>query len=126
MQSKGFTLIEMVIVLLIISSLFVLTPSITSTATILHFEMNRMLDILKQVQWAAIQERKIIDVNIFKNKLIASEKVYDFDSRMTCDASPFHFNARGNVSQAQTITCYVNQKSKQLVIHLGSGNVYLR
>ena len=42
---------------------------------------------------------------------------------MTCTEQAFHYNAKGNISQAFTVTCSNAQSKKKLVFQLGMGRV---
>lgn len=103
-KNKGFTLLEMLIVLLVISSFSFYTLSNQITVSDRYEKYSIVSDIAK-CQNDAIFNRLTEDY-------INSDVYSDYD---------IYFNGRGNSNMAQTI----NVKDKyELIISLGSGRVY--
>ncbi len=126
MQIKAYTLIEMCLVLGIMSGFLLLAPATFHSSSILDFEMNRMLEIIHRAKYNAIEKRESIAINIEHNALIVEEDRYVLSKNITCEPYSFYFNAKGNISMANTVTCSYGQKQMSLVMNIGNGNVYLK
>ena len=48
-------------------------------------------------------------------------KYYEFDESIACETLSFHYNAKGNISKANTLECHDQQGTKKLIFQLGSG-----
>lgn len=91
-KSKGFTLLEMLLTLMIVTSMFVIT-------------LNRISDV--DTSWAYFSNEYLYQqVDSLVNK--KSNHLSNY---------PISFNKQGKVNQARTITF----NGKNVVIHLGTG-----
>ncbi|TDW20356.1 prepilin-type N-terminal cleavage/methylation domain-containing protein [Breznakia blatticola] len=125
-NKKGFTLLEAILVLTIISICLLLFTRTTTSSTSLSLEMDKVKSILLLAQREAILTKQVEYVQIQNSQIISGKKTYQLARGMTCGEHEIYFNERGNVNQARTITCTFNNQQKQLVIHLGSGNIYAK
>lgn len=128
MHNSGFTLIEMCFVLSIITILMVCIPTITHRFDNfqLHCEVNRIVSLLLRAKNEAIRKRVTIMVEVHNNYLMINDSNYYFQSKVYCDSLNFHFNGRGNISQGNTITCYLMKEKESIIMNLGNGNIYVK
>lgn len=126
MQNKGYTLSQMIFILMIISILLIASPLLFKTRAILNYESERMKDILIYYQGQAIYKKKKIVVMIKNNRISTNEKEYTLAKGVSCGQHEISFNLRGNVNQAKTINCTYQNDMKEIVVNLGSGNVYIK
>lgn len=126
MQNKGYTLSQMIFVLLIISVLLIASPKLFRTKAILNYESERIKDILIYYQGQAIYQKEKVTIMIKENTIFSNDKEYTLAKGVNCGNHEVQFNLRGNVNQARTITCAYQSDTKDIVIHLGSGNVYIK
>jgi len=104
---KGFTLLETLIVLMIISSSYV---SFSSGKAIPDYQPYELIASMQYLQHQALYNTKTMT---FENKNVYS-------------AEPIWFNGRGNVNRSQTITFATQQREYQLVIYLGGGRIEVK
>ena len=99
-RAEGYTLIEMLVVLLALSLLLLF--SVRSLKRDVHKPVSFVIDEIVMKQYEAI---------------IESEKTYyeEFDCEI-------RFNRRGNVNQANTYHIY----DESVIVSLGTGRVYVR
>lgn len=126
-SNKGFTLLEMLIVLFVISMLVVIFPFVKPQKHIqLGYEMQNIKQLLLQTQISALQEHCEKQVKITSDTVYYDGHRYALVEGMHCDPASIYYHANGNVNQAKTIRCSCFGESKKLVIELGSGAVYVR
>ncbi len=120
-HNNGFTLIEMMIVLLIISILSL------SYQPRLDYSLSMFMEKVKicciNSQQLAFIEKKDIYVTFSKHSLIYGDEEFIFPDGIVCDEKTFHYNSNGNISTAQTIHCSNQHKEKKLVFQLGMGRI---
>ena len=126
MQIRGYTLIEMCLVLSVTSTFLLLVPNTFRSNAVLTFEMHRMLEVIKSAKAIAIQNRETKVITIEQNEFYIDEKRFVLDPRVQCEPYTFHFNGRGNISMANSVTCTYFQSEATLVMNLGNGNMYVK
>jgi len=104
---KGFTLLETLIVLLIITSSY------------FSFDFNKLTPVYQQYELIA-------SMQYIQHQALYNSKTMIFDQRNVYSNDPIYFNARGNVNKSQTITLGIKQKEYQLVIYLGGGRIEIK
>lgn len=124
-NTKGFTLVEMMIVLSFVSTFLLIVPYGKSFDKVKEkYQFSYLKERLLLEQQNALFKKEEIEVEIHNDSILVSdEEVYRFTSGFTCDDSEVVFHENGNVNQALTIHCY-GQKNYSLVISLGSGRMY--
>lgn len=120
--ADGFTMIEMLLVLGILST-FVLLMPIAKEPISLHIHMQRMKEQLLSLQTHAILNKKTMNAQINTTQMICGNETFTYAKGIVCDPSQVSFNALGNVNQARTIHCFANRRKMKLVIQLGSGRM---
>lgn len=127
MQIKqGFTLVQTLFVLFMVSVVLLLIPNVTRRSSGLNFEVHKVKDLLLQQQAKAIYGKRKETITIDRSVFITSEKTIKLAKGIHCGNHEIHFNERGNVNMARTITCSYNNKQKNIVIHIGNGNLYVK
>lgn len=125
MQTKGFTLIEMLITLSALSIFILLLPMLRPSARIaLRYETKTLKERLLQAQGASFAQKKEIPVDFHGNYYTIADQVYTMNTAISCTSTPFHFTPQGNVSNALTIHCSSDSQTSALVIQLGSGRIH--
>ena len=104
---KGFTLLETLIVLMIISSSYF---SFSSSKAMPDYQEYELIASLQYLQHQALYNTKTMN----------------FDGKNVYSNEPIWFNAKGNVNKSQTITLAGKQKEYQLVIYLGGGRIEVK
>lgn len=121
-HNKGYTLIECVFVLLVLMSLLLLTISNTSN------NANQVLLTIKekihQAHLNSLVYHEPTELVFEGSMLSIGNKVYDF-SPWVCEDLVFHYNAIGNINQANTLRCYYKQKEVRFIFNLGTGRCRL-
>lgn len=126
MYNNGFTLIEMLIVLLIISICVLVFPVVQQRKQLMfRYQMLTFKQHLLQAQTKAMETRKIVNVDIQANGYQIDDVYYAWDN-MSCQRTSLQYYPQGSVSQAKTIHCSCERNDLQLVIQLGSGQMDVR
>ena len=122
--NKGFTLIEMIFVLSLMSIMMLLFVS-TQSVSLLNTTMLRSKELILQAQLTAIETRQRQTVIFTLNTIEFDSETLLLPSNMVCDNKRITFNAMGNINQAQRVCCYEGSRTKCLVFQLGSGRCSL-
>lgn len=125
-MNKGFNLLEMIIVLLIISIL-------SLTLLIQRFDFAKLKwNMIKMDTFIMLKKREAIllktekDIVIKDNVITDNESSLYLDPNIVCESYIIHFNERGNVNNGGHFTCSYGSYEKNVVINLGSGNVNVK
>lgn len=122
----GYTLIEMLLVLTLLSVFLLLVPfHHAQRKTLLYTEMEALRQHVLQAQSEAILTHRRITVQSDTAIYIQNKRILRH-SKLSCARQSFHFNAQGNVSKACTLHCQMDGKQASLVIELGSGRMYVQ
>ena len=117
---NAFTLLEMMVVLFIVS-IFSFSFYIPGDSLSLFMEKMMMYSITCQEK--AFQNKEEVDVEIDRDYALFGDVEFDYPSSIHCSTTSFHYNSKGNISKAQTVSCTNGQASQSLVYQLGSGRV---
>ncbi len=120
-KSNGFTLIEMLLVLLIVS--VVSFGVYAKPVSPLYLFMRHLQSACILAQEKAFANKEVQNVYFASDRIYLNEQSIDIPSSITCTPFSFHYNEKGNISKAHTITCSNDNKSMKLVFQLGSGRV---
>ncbi|MDF9824380.1 competence protein ComGC [Breznakia sp. PF5-3] len=126
LNRKGFTLFQMLMVLLIISICLLLQPKTQRTKTSLKYETMKLREWILQAQEKAIFDKTNVSMMIEDNMISSNNKTYSLAKETTCGSHHISFNHRGNTNQARTIECRQGKEKAEIVINLGAGNIYVR
>lgn len=119
---NGFTLLEMLLVLFIVSSGVTLGASIHQPEG-LQPVMKQLMMILETEQETAIMTRTRRSVRIEEHAISTSEERLSFPDGIACSPFEISFTPRGTVSKAGTIYCSSTSHQAKLVIQLGMGRM---
>lgn len=122
-ESNGFTLIEMLLVLLIVS--VVSFGVYAKPEASLYLFMRQLQSCCILAQEKAYIFKKIQPVYSESNFIYFNEEELEIPNSISCTPFSFHYNEKGNISKAHSITCSNHNKSMKLVFQLGSGRVRL-
>lgn len=126
MYIKGFTLIEMLLVLMMMSIFILLSPLLSYSHGTLSYEIYRIADIINSARNSALMEKRIVTVKVENTYMEVGNKHFDFAQGIVCTPLTFHFNQKGNINMANTINCSNTNNQKEIVLHLGSGHLDVR
>lgn len=125
-DSKGFTIVEMLLVLSVISITMLIIPSYQFYGSMQgKYDMLRMKNKLETIQLQAISTKEKIGVEIRDNYLYAQQEKTLISSHCYVSDDHITFNGLGNVNQANTLQMKCFNKTYKLVILLGSGRMYV-
>ena len=119
-HSNGYTLIEMLFVMMILL-IFSIPMSIMKPS--LELFMKRLLFYSVSMQEKAFAEKREVDIEIDKEEATFDLFLFRYPNGITCTPISFHYNAKGNVSNAFHVTCSNAKDTKKLVVQLGSGRI---
>lgn len=126
-QTKGFTLIEMLLVLSVLAMLLVIVPFIRpATSGALNYQMTIFHQSLVEAQTLAMMSKKKVNIDVRRTYMEVGDHRFVFQKGVTCNPTSLHFTAQGNVNRAQTIICTSKKQSRSIVILLGSGRMYVK
>ena len=127
MSTKGFTLIEMLLVLSIVCMLGALFPFVRPVSAIdLDYQCLEITQRLLAVQQCAMREKRDIFVDFLGNELLLDDKIIPLKPAVSCNGKQLHFTPTGTVSQAMTITCHDTLHSRRIIVQLGSGRLHVQ
>ena len=121
-NKNGFTLVEMLIVLFIVSMLgFGLSFHMHSS---LYVFMKNLQTLCITVQEKAYVQHRNVYVNL-NDKIYVDEVEYLIPQDIVCDSVSFYYNAKGNMSKAMSLHCQNASNQMKLVFQVGAGRVRL-
>lgn len=127
MSNKGFTLIESLLVLSVLTILLLAYPVIKPTnTTILHYQMQMLYQRLQKLQFEAMTQKKEKHVDFQGNHYTLGQVEYLWSNGISCSDTSFHFTPMGSVSHATTIHCTLKDARNSILIELGTGRMYVR
>lgn len=122
MQNNGFTLIETLLVLILVSFssfLYFKRPSYN----LLNLEVHKLALQCLQMQEKAFVEKREVEI-IFGQDYVEMDGVsIPYVQGMSCLPKSFHYNEKGNISNALTITCQRGTKKRKMIFQLGQGRI---
>lgn len=127
MSNKGFTLIEMLLVLCIISVYLLIVPIAKAhTQAQLRFHLLTFKQTLLQAQALAMQQHREVQVSFNEDGYYKDDIFYAWRSQMGCEAGEIRFLPQGSVHRAQSIHCFQGDQQMKIVVQLGSGQMDVR
>lgn len=121
---KGFTLIETMVVLSILCIMMIIYP-IPSYESGIHKNQDLMLlyEFLLQAQHEAMYKHQRNEIQLYGNTASSRYQTITL-TNLNMNHYLFHFNAKGHISKALTIT--FTNSNRKIVAQLGSGSFDLR
>lgn len=123
---NGYTMVEMIIVLMILSILMSVSFLFTPKQTTLHFFMRQLRDYYLIAQLEAIQNHEEKRFDVSEDGFSLGDQFISNPRGIVCDPQSFLIYPSGNVNHAGTIRCYQDQFQVALTIQLGSGHAQLK
>lgn len=121
-NKNGFTLVEMLVVLLIVSMLgFGISSRLHSS---LYVFMKRLQTLCITAQEKAYVQHRKVYVDI-QDSILIDEIEYAIPHDIVCDNTSFYYNAKGNMSKAMSLHCQNASSQMKLVFQVGAGRVRL-
>ena len=111
-------MIEMIFVLMIAMIFFSISTHTRPNS--MHLQAQRITELLHLAQLRSIMNAENVRIEFDGKILYIDEQSYDL-SPLVCEHEQFHYNELGHISQADTISCFQNEKEIQFVFQLGSG-----
>ena len=125
-EDDGFTLIEVVFVLMLLSVLSLLTIFHSpQQGRLVHFMHTLEKQYLK-AQFSAVKSQLIYNFEVTNHHFIINENMQAIPPSISCDSQQFLIYPSGKVNHAGTVTCYSGNHEMNLVIQLGSGYASIR
>ncbi|MCI9292794.1 MAG: prepilin-type N-terminal cleavage/methylation domain-containing protein [Erysipelotrichaceae bacterium] len=123
MRNNGFTLIEMLVVLLMMCILLLWLPKLAKHPHAMHYHMEALRYRLIEIQEQAQTEKKVHKVTFHSTSMRNNDRQMHLP--IQCNGT-IVFHENGNVDQAKTITCTYQGVRGELVILLGNGRMYVK
>lgn len=117
---NGFTILEMLLVMLVLAVLLQLAVPASSSATLSMFSRNLLLQIQRE-QFLAFEQRSTRKVAIDEHFLETETSKAAYPETIVCSQQVLLFNERGNIAKGGTVTCAAGSRSVRLIFQLGSG-----
>lgn len=126
-SNKGFTLVEMLLVLMIISVLLLIMPMLQKQQGILlRWDVKRIQELSIATQAEALRTHQQIPLYIRGNRVEIQGKTIQLHPSTSCSTLSFHYTAQGTISQAFTLRCQSKKAQVTMVAQLGSGRLDVR
>lgn len=121
-NKNGFTLIEMLVVLLIVSMLgFGLSTKMHCSLYV--FMKNLQTLCITAQEKAYVKHRKVyVEIG---DSIYMDDVEYKIPHDIACDHVSFYYNAKGNISKAMSLHCQNASSQMKLVFQVGAGRVRL-
>lgn len=125
LNSKGFTLIEMLLVLSIImmTSAFSLKYHIPDIDTKKYID--QISDFIYEAKMNAIVTKEKTEIRLYdsclKYRSRSNQSTLEMDGVVYCSSYEFSFNENGNIYKAKTISYWINGEKIDFVFQVGSG-----
>lgn len=135
LDNKGFTLLEMLMVLLVVTVIIYSFSNVYYGYIVsnkLSQSVMQFSTVLDEAKYCAILNNQDTYITIHENYYTyrcKEEKKYDFEKgvKVTSNySSGIKFTSRGTVNRAGTITFECDGKQKQIVISIGNGGYYVK
>lgn len=126
MRIKGFTLLEMILVISIISVFMLLMPTMFKGYSFLKWDVLKIKETITEAKIRAVTTKEKQHIEINNHHLSYNGKTYFFAKGVVCDSCDIDFNQAGNVDMGRTITCTYLDEIKKIVVTLGNSSVYVK
>lgn len=122
-NSKGFTLIETMIVVSFIATLIMIIPSCNILEKMNALEaMEQIHQFLLRQQQYAIFHKKFIEIKFDNNSISSNNETMNL-LNAEISGKNFSFTPKGTVTKAQTIICFCGKEQRKIIVELGSGTI---
>ena len=115
---KGFTLIESIFILVIISITALLSINYIPDTSNLQYKY--LISLIKKAHVDSLINHHKNTIEIYNSSVYINDELYRLYP-LQCESEYFHFNSKGNISNACTLYCYSKNKEYEIKFQLGSG-----
>lgn len=122
-SNKGFTLIEMIFVLMIVSILVCCTTFHVPNQD--KIQIYFLEEKLKETQLKSLVQMEKHEIFLENSTLWIDERSYDL-SPLVCETTQFHYNEKGHISQADSFECEGRKIHARFVVQLEVGGCVLK
>ncbi|MEG0313839.1 MAG: type II secretion system protein [Erysipelotrichaceae bacterium] len=124
LNNKGFTLIEMIIILAIVSMLTtVFSIKLSSSNASTKLELIKLKQTIIQSQLNSIYLAKRNNVAIEDSALVINEIKTPLN-KLSCSNTEFNYNMNGHINGPVKLECYGNKTLYNFNLSLGTGILY--
>lgn len=117
---NGFTLLEMLVVLFIVSILLSVSSVPFHKDSLAFFSRNLLLEIQTE-QFKAFESRQNRQFVIERNYYQTTTEKVDYPNSISCTPQVLLFTSKGNISKGGTVVCSQGTKQVRLVFQIGTG-----
>lgn len=125
-QNKGFTMIETLFVLFIITMLLSLTFSLHIPKKNVDTQIQEIKAFLNSAKIQAMVTKDIVKVTFTRNKITYDNQQYVLSDDSYFDSYEMTFNENGNIKTAKSLTYHTPKKDYTFVYQVGSGCFYVQ
>ena len=129
-SNKGFTLIEMLFVLMVICILSTLTMNLHLPQKSDDVMINEISFIINQAKTNAMIYKESVTLEFTNNNLLVTSNHFNDNYTLPENASfeeySFTYNEFGNIKTAKKISFCVNKNEYFFVFQVGSGSFYVK
>lgn len=130
LKTKGYTLIEMLFVISLMSMLSLITINnhelrMNNKDTIEHISL-----FFIKAKSHAIVNKEQVDIVVKHNKIkiecLHMNNIYHINQGLFLDSHKFHYNEKGHIYKAKTLSLKLNNHLYDYIFQLGSGTFYVK
>lgn len=122
MSNKGFTMIEILIVVSVFAFLLLIFPMIQPPAS-LSMDTHRIMVKLEAAQLDSILNQHTNTIILNNRSICFNDNCEELPAKRIADEGIIQFNAAGNVNRAGTYCFREGNQCRCIVIQLGSGRM---
>ncbi|WP_300965389.1 prepilin-type N-terminal cleavage/methylation domain-containing protein [Faecalibaculum rodentium] len=123
-RPNGFTIVEMMLVLLMVSVLALFTASVKPVPLVVFMKTLESSILEQQVKAYAMNEERHLEIT--GNALRTEDGETGFPSGTVCTPFSWHYTGNGTISQGGTVNCTNGEEDHSLVFRIGAGRVTIR
>lgn len=121
-HNNGFTLLEALLVLFILSVSIFFFSAVHHKPS-LEIVCKKIMNLSVTMQERAFSQKVNQYVQIHTHEAIFEDTIFYYPEGIVCEGYDYHYNAKGNINQAGSITCTDSKSMKRIVVQLGSGRM---
>ena len=125
-QNKGFTMIETLFVLFIITMLLTLTLTLHIPKKNIDTQIQEIKAFLNSAKIQAMVTKDSMKVTFTRDKITYDDQQYVLSEDSYFDSYEMTFNENGNIKTAKSLTYHTPKKDYTFVYQVGSGCFYVQ
>ena len=123
-RPNGFTIVEMMLVLLMVSVLALFTASVKPVPLVVFMKTLESSILEQQVKAYAMNEERHLEIT--GTSLMTADGETSFPPDIVCSPFSWHYTGNGTISQGGTVNCTNGEEDRSLVFRIGAGRVTIR